>query len=482
MTLSRKEGLILSDARELAREKRRKMMLEEPMMKVIPTVAIPMIISSMIDSIYNLADTFFVSQLGMNATAAVAVNDSLMNILRAISMGFAFGAASYISRLMGSKADEKASKVATTTLICGCVFSLFVGMSALCFKEEIVELLGVTQSAKQYSMDYAMWILMAAPFTTANLIMNQLLRSEGSTTYAMVGMCSGCFLNILLDPFFISVLGWEVAGAAFATALSKVFSCIVLAIPYWRKTAMLEIKLKYFELSNDIVKEVAKMGIPAFLRMSLMSIGGVITNHVAKGFGTAVLAAISVANKIYKLIASAIMGFSQGFGPVAGFCWGAKKYKRVKESYLTTLKIGGTCALILGTLMFIGSEPLVALFNSENDPTVVAVAVFKIRSLCLVFVPHIVVMVTSNLYQSLGKPIGNLVLSMSRQLLFLIPIVLILPNLTEELWGIGEYGLAMTQALSDLFSCIFLAIPLAYRLFKQIAPLKDGDEPNFYKN
>lgn len=469
----------MSADRTLAREKRRKMMLEDPMMKVIPLVAIPMIISSMIDSVYNLADTFFVSQLGMNATAAVAVNDSLMNILRAISMGFAFGAASYISRLMGSKEDEKASKVATTVLTIGCIFSLTVGLTALMFKEPIVELLGVTESAKKYSMDYATWILLAAPFTTANLIMNQLLRSEGSTTFAMVGMCSGCFLNILLDPLFINVFGWEVAGAAGATALSKMFSCAVLAIPYIKKTAMLELKPKYFEVSLDILGEVAKMGVPAFLRMSLMSVGGVITNHVAKGFGTAVLAAISVANKIYRLIASAIMGFSQGFGPVAGFCWGARKYKRVKEAYFTTLKIGGMCAIILGALMFMGAESLVKLFNSENDPTVVAVAVFKIRSLCIVFVPHIVVMVTSNLYQSLGKPIGNLVLSMSRQLLFLIPIVLILPGIMENMFGIGEYGVAIAQALSDLFSCLILAVPLALRLFRQIAPLNDGDEPPF---
>jgi len=261
--------------------------------------------------------------------------------------------------------------------------------------------------------------------------------------------------------------------------LSKIFSCIVLSIPYIRKTAMLEIKPKYFEISSDILGEVAKMGIPAFLRMSLMSVGGVITNHVAKGFGTAVLAAISVANKIYRLIAAAIMGFSQGFGPVAGFCWGARKYKRVKEAYYTTLKIGGTCAIVLGALMFMGAESLVSLFNSENDPTVVAVAVFKIRSLCIVFVPHIIVMVTSNLYQSLGKPIGNLILSMSRQLLFLIPIVLILPGVMETMFGNGEYGVAVAQALSDLFSCLVLALPLAHHLFKQINPLNDGDEPPF---
>ncbi len=462
-----------------ARIKRRQMMLEDPMMRVIPKVAVPMIISSMIDSIYNLADTFFVSQIGMNATAAVAVNDSLMNILRAISMGFAIGAASYISRLMGAKEDEKASKVGTTVLAIGSIFSLVFGLVCLMFKGPIVDLLGVTESARHYSMDYATWILLAAPFTTANLIMNQLLRSEGSTTFAMIGMCSGCFLNIILDPIFINVLGWEVAGAAGATALSKVFSCIVLAIPYVRKTAMLELHPKNFELKWDNLSEVVKMGVPAFLRMSLMSVGGIITNHVAKGFGTAVLAGISVANKIYRLIASAIMGFSQGFGPVAGFCWGARKYKRVREAYFTTLKIGCTAALVLGVAMIFGAETLLGWFNSENDPTVVSVGVFKIRSLCIVFIPHVIVMVTSNFYQSLGKPIGNLVLSMSRQLLFLIPIVLIMPPVFENLFGLGEYALASAQAVSDLFAFLFLALPLANRLLKQIKPLEDGDPPPF---
>ncbi len=158
----------------LAREKRRQMMLEDPMMRVIPKVAIPMIISSLIDSFYNLADAFFVSQLGVNATAAVAVNDSLMHFLRAISMGFAMGAASYISRLMGAKEDEKASRVGTSTLFIGIAFSLCFGLTCLMFRSSIVDFLGATPSAKHYSMDYSFWILLAAPFTTAELIQNQL--------------------------------------------------------------------------------------------------------------------------------------------------------------------------------------------------------------------------------------------------------------------------------------------------------------------
>ncbi|MBO6055149.1 MAG: MATE family efflux transporter [Oscillospiraceae bacterium] len=463
----------MDDKKSAARVKRQKMMLEDPMIRVIPAVAIPMIISSIIDSVYNLADTFFVSGLGEVATAAVAVNDSLMNILRAVAMGFAMGAASYISRLMGAKQDERASNVATTTLAIGCIFSLLFGLVCFAIKGTIVDLFGSTAEAHQYSVDYATWILLAAPFTTANLVLNQLLRSEGSTTYAMIGMCSGCILNCLLDPLFINVLGWGVAGAAGATALSKLFSCIILMIPYVTRRAMLEISPKHFYIDFENVKEVARMGIPAFLRMSLMSLGGIVTNNVAKGFGTAVLAGIAVANKLYRLIGSVIMGFSQGFSPVAGFCWGARKYKRAKQSYYTTLAIGFTGALVLGTLMFIFAKPLIGVFNSSGNETMLRIGSFKIRSLCIVFIPHVFVMVTSNLYQSLGKPMGNLILSLSRQLLVLIPLVLIIPRFFQA------EGLACCQALSDLISGLLLALPFAISMMRKINKLQDGDPPPF---
>ncbi len=462
-----------------ARDQRRKMMLEEPMLRVIPKVALPMIVSSLIDSIYNLADTFFVSQIGTNATAAVAINDSLMMFLRAISMGFALGAASYISRLMGAKQDDKASRVGTSTLFIGVIFSMCFGLFCLAFRSPIVDLLGVTADAKPYSMDYSFWILLAAPFTTAELIMNQLLRSEGSTTFAMIGMVSGCFLNIILDPIFINVMGWEVAGAAGATALSKVFSVIVLAYPFVKHHTMLDISLKNFKPDREGAAEVARMGVPAFLRMSLMSVGGIITNNVAKGFGTAVLAGISVANKLYRFVSATIMGFSQGFGPVAGFCWGARKYKRVREAFNTTCLIGIVAGGILGALMFIFARNLIALFNSEANETMFIIGSLKIRALCLVLIPHEIVMITSNLYQSLGRPIGNLVLSLSRQLIFLIPMVLILPNVFPVFGLPGEYGLAIAQAASDLFAFLFLALPLVVYMFKKIGHLEDGAEPPF---
>ena len=463
----------MDERQALAREKRRQMMLEDPMRRVIPKVAVPMIVSTLIDSLYNLADTFFVSQLGKSATAAVAVNDSLMNILRAVGMGFAIGASSYISRLMGAKKDDRASSVGSTTLIVGFIFSALFAAVCLTFREPLVMLLGITEDAKQYSMDYAFWILLAAPFTTAGVIMNQLLRSEGSTTYAMIGTTSGCILNCILDPLFIRTFGWGVGGAAAATALSKVVSCCVLVAPYVRHTAMLTLSPKLFKLEKENIVEVGRMGLPAFLRMSLMSVGGIITNNVAKGFGTAALAAISIGNKLTKFVDSAIMGFSQGFGPVAGFCWGAKRYKRVKEAYFTTLIIGALCGTVLGTLMMIFAKDLIGVFNSESDPEVLHIGALKIYGACLAIIPHMTVMVTSNLYQSLGRPVGNLVLSMSRQLLVLIPLVLTLPRI------FGAEGLAVVQGVSDGVAFLFLALPLAIYMLRKIGRLNDGDESPF---
>ena len=469
----------VAERQALARVNRRRMMLEDPMFRVIPKVAIPMIVASLIDSIYNLADAFFVSQLGVNATAAVAVNDSLMHFLRSISMGFAMGASSYISRLMGAKEDERASRVGSTTLFIGVMFSLCFGLFCLTFRSGIVDLLGATASAKKYSMDYSFWILLAAPFTTAELIQNQLLRSEGSTTFAMIGMVSGCVLNIILDPIFINVFGWEVAGAAGATALSKVVSACVLAWPFIRKHAMLDISIKNFKVVKEDFLEVARMGVPAFLRMSLMSFGGVLSNRIAGRYDTAVLSGVAVANKLYRFVASAIMGFSQGFGPVAGFCWGARKYKRVKEAYFTTITIGCVAGVILGALMFTFAHNLIGLFNSEANEMMYTIGTLKIRALCLVFIPHEIVMITSNLYQSLGRPIGNLILSMSRQLIFLIPMLYILPPLLESLGVWGAYGVAVAQAASDCGSFLILALPLAIHMLRIINRLKDGDEPPF---
>lgn len=455
------------------RSQRRKMMLEEPISRVIPVMAVPTVISMLIDSFYNMADTYFVSRLGLAATAAVGVNDSLMMMLRAVAMGFGMGASSYISRLLGAKKDEMACKVATTSLFTAMAMSIVLLAVGTIFTEPLVMLLGSTQTSKIYSMQYARFILLAAPFTAGEVVLSQLLRSEGSTQYSMIGMTSGCVLNIALDPLFISTFGLGVAGAAMATAISKVVGFCILLSPFLKKKTMLELKRKHFSPCRKIYGEVAKMGIPTFLRSMLLSVSTVVTNNMAGGFGDTALAAVSVANKCMRFLGSAIIGFGQGFSPVAGYCWGAKKYKRVLEAFWFTSFMGVCVAVFCGAAMSIGAEKLVGVFTAANDPEIIAVGSYMIRAQCLVMTAHMWVIIVSNLFQALGRAVNATILNLSRQVICLIPCVIVLSR------AFGVYGLASAQAVSDMMA-LFMALPLFLKLRREIKTLQQQTVLDIY--
>lgn len=443
------------------REARRRMMLEDPVAKVIPVVAIPSVISMLVDSIYNLADTFFVSQIGTFATAAVGVNDSLMMLLRAVAMGFGVGASSYISRLLGAKKEDEANGVAATALYTTIAVGIVMCIIGFLFMEPLVMMLGSTENTKAYTMDYARFILLAAPITAANVILQQLLRSEGSTRYSMFGMVSGCAVNIALDPLFIMVFDWGVAGAAAATALSKCISLVVLMIPFIRKKTVLEISIRLFKPKVKTYLEIARMGIPTLLRSSLMSVATITTNNVAGNFSDAALAAISVGNKCVRFIGSLIMGFSQGFQPVAGYCWGAKRYTRVKECFRFTVLMGTAISVVLGIIIGIFAKNIVGVFSATKDAEVIRLGTLMIQSQCLTMVLHMIVMLASGLFQALGRALNATIMNLSRQVIAFIPCVIILSKL------FGVEGLAVAQAASDLVAAM-IAIPLIIHLMRQI--------------
>ena len=447
---------------EQKREERRQFMLEGNLLKVIPVIALPQVVSMLIDSLYNMADTYFVSQLGKAATAAVGVNDSLMMIVRAISLGFGMGASSYISRQLGAKNHDEASRAASTTLITAMGVITSISVLAFIFRQPLVVLLGATETSKSFSIEYASWILLSAPFTAASVCLSQSLRAEGSTTYSMIGSVSGCIINIFLDPLFISVLGMGVAGAAIATGISKLISVMILLYPYRARMCIIDIRLKYFTPKLPLYSESARMGIPTMLRTSLMSISTIIINNIAGGFGDAALAAVSVANKSMKFVASAVMGFGQGFQPIAGFCWGAKKYKRVKKAFALTSFIGIVLCTILGTALFIFAEPAITIFSSDLD--VLDIGMLLIRSQCVVLPMHVWVIISTGMFQALGKPFQAGFLGLCRQAFSLIPCVIIMTNI----WGLT--GLSLAQAASDVVSFCFAAamvIPMIKELTRR---------------
>ncbi len=437
-------------------------MLEGNLVRVIPTVAFPMIISMLIDSLYNIADAYFVSRLGLSATAAVGVNDALMQILRAISLGFGMGAASYISRLMGAKRETEASKVGTTTLFTALGAMAVIALTAHMFIEPLVMLMGSTETSKQYSIDYARFILYAAPFTAGEVVLSQILRSEGSTKFSMFGMVSGCGVNIALDPLFIYGLRLGVSGAAIATGTSKAVGFVILLIPFLRGKTVVEIKPACFAPSRVIYTEVAKMGIPTFLRSGTLSVANIVTNNVAGSFGDVALAAVSVGNKCTRMVGAGVIGFGQGFQPVAGYCWGAQRYRRVHEAFWVCSAMGAAMAVLLGTLMGIFAPNIIEQFADDSAQDAITIGSLLVRTQCVTMVFHIWVMILNGLFRALGRPVPATILGLSRQVICFLPCLLVLSRLYY-----GVNGLASAQAAADIAS-MFIAVPLAVRILREI--------------
>ncbi|MCL2121767.1 MAG: MATE family efflux transporter [Clostridiales bacterium] len=442
-------------------EARRNFMLEGNLIKVVLSVAVPTMLTMVIDSLYNMADTYFVSRLGEAAIAAVGVNDSLMNIIRSIAMGFSVGASSFISRTLGAGRDEDASRAAVTTLYTAVGTLAVVSVLASIYLLPLVNLLGATDTVRPYSMQYARWILVFAPITAGDSVLSQTLRSEGRAIFSMIGMTSGALINIILDPIFINTFGMGVAGAAIATGISKVISLFVLLWPYFKKKCVILLKPSYFSPTLAIYSEIARMGLPTMLRTGMMSVSRILINNTAAFYGDHAMASISVANKSLRLIASCIMGFSQGFQPVAGYNFGAKKYDRVLRAFRYTLTIGGISGLVLGAAMYVFAPQIIGVFS--DNAGVMELGLILLRSQCITMLPHVWTMIATGLYQAMGKAFKAGVMGLSRQLVVLIPCILILPRL------FGAVGLACAQAASDAIAFVIAVIFLIPTLRELLA-------------
>ena len=443
-------------------EKRRTLMLESSPYRAIPVIAAPMIISMLVDSVYNMTDALFVSSMGEIAVAAVGINDALLAYMRAIAMCFATGAVSVLSRMLGAERYREADETASSTLIASIVILSALSAVCLLFITPIATLLGATESVRPYSVEYGRIILMAAPFIAGEVVTSFLLRSEGNTAMSMIGTCAGCVVNIALDPVFIMPwgLGWGIAGAAVATAIGRVVSFTILIMPFIRKKTMLKLSIRKFSFRWAIYRDVIKMGIPGTLRDALMTGSWVVMNNVAGGFGDYALAAITVAKKTINLVASAIMGFGQGYLPIAGFCWGANKFKRVRETFRACTVIGWGCAIVLGALLTIFSRDLAMLFAHDGETETVRIAVLIIVSQSLTLIPHVWGIVINGLCQASGHPVMSTFVGLSRNFICLIPVIYLMAGL------FGVEGLALSQAAANILS-LAICIPIVIRILKE---------------
>jgi putative MATE family efflux protein len=439
---------------------RHEMMTTKPVEGLVLRLAGPSLAIMMISGMYNMADTYFVGSLGTSATASIGIAFSLMAVIQAVGFFFGQGAGSFIARALGARDTENASRMAAAGFFSSFCAGLLIMACGLVFLGPLCRFLGATATIMPYARQYLRFILIGAPFMASSLTQNNILRFQGSSFYGMIGMTSGAILNVGLDPLFIFGMGWGVAGASFATMLSQMISCGILFFVSARRKGNIRIELKNFSLRWTAYREILRGGLPSLLRQGIAGAAAILLNRAAGGFGDAAIAAISIVNRVVLFATSALLGFGQGFQPVCGFNFGARRYDRVKKAFWFCMKVCSSGLLVLAALGFIFAPEIIALFR-RDDSEVIRIGTLALRVYCFPF-PFLGWVILNNMMmQTTGKAVSASILALSRQGLFLVPLVFIL----ERLFGLT--GLQIAMPIAD-FCTFLLAIPLGLGVLREM--------------
>ena len=434
-------------------------MTTKPVTSLIVQLGLPTMVSMFVTSIYNMADSYFVGQINTSASGATGVVLGLMAILQAVGFMFGHGSGSIISRKLGQKDIDSARKFAATgfysALIAGFLFLVF----GIIFVTPLMRLLGSTDTILPYAKVYAICILCAAPVLVSSCVMNNILRYEGRAFFAMIGLTSGGILNIFLDALFMQKMDMGIYGAGLATAISQYVSWAILLTMFLLKKTQTSLSSKYIKFDIATLGDIITTGLPSLARQGLASISTMLLNNAAAPFGDAAIAAMAIVNRISMLIFSAVLGIGQGFQPVAGFNFGAKKYSRVRKGFFFTLIFGTILLGTAATIVFLNAGRCIQFFR--DDPEVIRIGIPALHAQCisLFFVPFQVC--NNMMFQSIGYKFNATFLSSLRNGLIFIPVLLAF----SWIWGLT--GIQLAQAVADVMTSL-VCIPFTISFFAKL--------------
>ena len=435
-------------------------MTKTPIPRLIGELAVPTIISMLVTSFYNMADTFFVGKINTSATAAVGIVFPLMAMIQAFGFFCGHGSGNYISRQLGAHNFEDASKMSATGFVSAFVLGLGILVVGFLFTDPLLRIMGSTETILPYARSYMRIILIGAPYMTASLVLNNQLRFQGSAFCSMIGITTGAVLNIGLDPLFIFVLDMDVAGAALATIISQFVSfCLLIAGTF--RGGNLRLNLRDFSPSLKYYQNIVKGGAPSLFPQGLGSFATVCLNLMAGPYGAAAIAAMSIVTRISQFAASVVIGFGQGFQPVCGFNYGAKLFKRVQEGFWFCVKFCTSVLLVAAVCGWIFSPNLIGIFL-KTDPLVIEYGSQALRLQALTFPLVGWITIANMMLQTIGKTVKASLLAMSRQFLFFVPVILTLPGF------LGILGVQFSQPIAD-FCSFLLAVPLSISVLREMS-------------
>ncbi|CAH2213902.1 MATE family efflux transporter [Tepidibacter aestuarii] len=462
------------------REKRAKIMGEGEMKKVLLSLAIPAIIAQLVNVIYNLADTAFVGMLNdTSAMGAVSVAYPLMMLLSAVGLMFGVGAASYIARCLGENRKDGADKATSTAFFSVVAVGIICTIFGHVFLNQILKSLGATQTIMPYAVSYSKILISGSVFIMLNMTLNNMIRAEGNAKFSMFAICLGAGLNIILDPIFMFVFDMGIKGAAVATVTGQIVSTIYLTQYFFRGKSFIKIDAKLFSFSKKIYSEIMKIGIPTFFMQFLTSMSMGLLNTASAAYGDSAVAAVGITLRIVTIGIYVIFGYNQGFMPVVGYNYGAKNYERVSKSIKLSLIWTTAFSTILSIVCITQAEALMKFFTKDTEVISIGINYIIASNILIPFLGF--QLVYACLFQALGKSIPAGILSISRQGLFLIPSIVILPsfferhinslsflvNLLPNSIQPGMYGVVYTQFAADIVTIVITSI-LAVKVNKQL--------------
>lgn len=439
-------------------------MLERPVGPLILSLAAPSIFANVVSTVYNLADTYFVGQMGStSASAAVGVAFVTSTIIQAIAFYLAQGTGIHMSRCLGAGDTDRASVFVNTGIAGTVVFGAVFALVGHLFLDQLCFLGGATPTILPYARTYISVILFGAPFIASGFLMNMQLRFQGESFYSMLCMVAGAVLNTILTPLLIFPLGLGIAGSALATVISEAVSFFLLLYEM-KKAGITKLGLQYVRVPDRIMlRQINNGGVPSFTRQVMLGVATSLLNNAAAPFGDAAIAGIAVVQRITSVANFFQIGIGQGFQPIVGYNLGAKRYARIREAYSMAIKACFVSVAAIGVITFAFAPQLIAVFR--DDPAVVAFGTLTLRLQSITMPFTGVAMATNFLLQTSGKMWRATLLGACRLGLVLGPVVLVLPPV------LGMLGVQIAQPVTDVITTL-IALPLAANVMREFNELE----------
>lgn len=433
---------------------------KEQISKALIKLSLPAIASMMICAMYNMVDTYYVGRLGItSATAAISIIFPLFILIGAVGLIFGVGGGTYVSRLLGEKNKLKADIVASTSLFMVIFTSLLATFFALVFIKQVLYFLGANDLIMPYAISYVKILFWGILFTMGNMTLENLVRSEGNALISMLIIVSGAIINIILDPIFMFSLDLGLEGAAYATVLSQALSFLIFILYFTSPFSLIRLNVKSIKITKDFFMPIFIVGVPAFIKQALVSISIGLVNKFAIVYGVAAVAAIGITMRVTSMGMMLVIGFAQGFQPLAAYNYGARKINRVLEATRTSIIWLTLFSAIFSFAIMIMAKPIVSKFSEDTE--VIKIGVLFFRAFCITFIFSGYIMIYSVLFEALGKGKNALILAISRQGIFFIPLLYILPNFY------GLQGIIFAQPIADFLTFI-LTILFAISIKKEL--------------